>query len=342
MPSYYAKKISRNPEESFEFGEGLDRSYTESYEVILDMDTSSSFDVSGLQLYEMLLITPPSGADNLPRYGDRWISKDGTRVDNLAVMRRVSGRRDRTDKAKFTFNFTYTPRGRSDTPNTDKRDIAGGTDSLDNLFPEWTLTTEDRMETPVDGKDLDGKKVVNAAGDPYEPGPEFNYPLIVLNYSRFESSFNGSTASDLITSVETYKYCTNSDTFLLTGDAGKWLMAEYVLRPAMVGPQRVIKRDMTIKYNPRGWKERLLNVGLCEVKNAALTQIEEGWGLVADWSKTNKKAITTPTSVQPITKPWPLDLAGRAITTPNATNLIFNEFRFKGSVSFAPLGVQLI
>ncbi len=342
MPLYYAKKISRLPEESFEFGEGLDRSFMESYEVILDTENSTTLDVSGLQLYEALLLSPPSDADRLPQYGDRWVSRDGIRIDNLAIMRRVGGRRDRNDKAKFTFNFTYTPRGRADTPNADKRDLAGGTDNLDNLFPEWTLTTEDRMETPVDGKDLDGKKVVNSAGDVYESGSEFNFPLIVLNYSRHETSFNTATASDLITNIETYKYCTNSDTFLITGDAGKWLMTEYVLRPVTVGPQRVIKRDMTIKYNPRGWKERLLNAGLNEVKNPALTVIETGWGLVADWSKTNKKSIGQPGSAQPITKPWPLDLAGRAISNPSTSDLIFNEFRFKGSVSFSPLGVQLI
>ncbi len=348
MPLYYAKKISRLPEESFEFGEGLDRSYMESYEVILDTENSTTLDVSGLQLYEALLLSPPSDADRLPQYGDRWVSRDGIRIDNLAIMRRVSGRRDRNDKAKFTFNFTYSPRGRDDTPLPDKRDLAGGTDNLANLTPNWSLTGEDRMETPEDGKDLDGKRVLNTAGDPFEPGIEFNYPIRVLNYSCIEPTAAWTSAYDLLISADTYYYKTNSDIFLFTdpvfggSDIGKWLITKYDLEPELIGGTRVIRRSMVIKYNPRGWEDRFLNAGLYELKNTASTVYVPGEGMVVNPATSNKKPILNPVTRQPITKPWPLDTNGQAITDPATTPPFSRTFRSKGRVAFANLNVRLI
>ncbi len=348
MPLYYAKKISRLPEESFEFGEGLDRSYTESYEVILDTENSTTLDVSGLQLYEALLLSPPSDADPLPQYGQKWVSRDGIRTDNLSIMRRVSGRRDRADKAKFFFSFMYSPRGRDDTPTPDKRDLAGGTDSLANLTPTWSITTEDKMETPEDGKDLDGKRVLNTAGDPFEPGIEFNYPIIVVNYSCIEPTAAWASAYDLLLSVDTYKYKTNSDIFLYTdpvfggSDIDKWLITKYDLAPEYLGATRVIRRSMEFKYNPRGWTDRFLNAGLYELKNTASTVYVPGEGYVVNPATSNKKPIVNPTTRQPVTKPWPLDTNGQAITDPATTPPFSRTFRSKGKTAFAGLNVRLI
>lgn len=333
--AYIAKSVCESPEESVQCGEGLDRSYTRRFDVVLDVGGNSEVAISCLQVYENIA--------GLPQYGDPWISRDGLKYDALAVMRSFTGRRDHNDKAKFSFTFTYSTKGNQQTPTQPtQRTHGGGTDDPMNLFPVWSLSSEDRM-VPLEA-DLDGRRVVNSAGDPYDPLPEFNDKIIVLNYSRYEISYDGLTEEDLFNDLVLYKYATNSDVFLQIGDENKWLIADYKLTPELLGNRRIIKRDIVFKYSTRGWKDRILDAGLYEVIDDALTRYDpaEPTGWTPGWAVTNKKPILHPITQQPVTKPWPLDGQGRALTDLGTDNLVYREYRNKTTTPFAPLDIQLI
>lgn len=236
-PTYVFSDVCETPEESGDFGEGLDRSYVRNFEAFLDPALSTSADISVLQVWEQEY-------NRLPRYGDIWTSRDGSRSDALSVMRKFSGRRDRQDKHKFRFTFNYSPKGNE----AQRRNIGGGTDDLANLWPEWTLTSEERLWPTETGKDLDNKKVVNSAGDPYDPMPMKHEPVIVLDYDRIEKSLTNMTDDELANEVDYYAYKTNSDEFIFADDEKKWLCTMFKLVPTTVGPYRVIRRQMQFKY----------------------------------------------------------------------------------------------
>lgn len=347
-PNYVFSSVCETPEESGEFGEGLDRSYTRNYEAFLDLNQSTSADITVLQAWEQLAI-------QLPRYGDIWVSRDGSRTDELSVMRKFRGGRDRQDKSKFKFTFNYTPRGPSSN-DARSRNIGGGTDNLENLWPDWSLSSEEKLwplEARVDaegkvrfGVDLDNKKVVNSAGDIYDPQPMLHNAVITLDYSRIEKNMTNQTASQIMVDQDNYLYRTNADQFLfdanVNDDKKKWLCTMYRVKPENLGPYRVMRREMQFKYYFKGWDTWLLDAGLYEVKQDLNEQYEMEWGFVSGWAITNKKQILHPTTRSPVTRPWPLDGRGKAIADMNNAMPRWNKFRFRDSVNFAALGVILV
>lgn len=333
MPNYVAAKISQSPEESCSIGEGLDRTYTKRFDVTLDLEQSDSQDISPSQVYKYI--------PGLPQYGDIWIARDNVDRDELCICRSYQGKRDHNNKAQFSFTFNYSAVGNTSTPQEPDRNQGGGTDVVDHLTPQWTITTEDRMETMPDGKDLDGKKFLNSAGDPFEPEPEYNAPLIVLNYSRIETSFTEITDEALVGNVFAFKYKTNNASFIFADDTDKWLITDYVLKVEYIGVNRLIRRDMTLKYNDRGWRDKILDAGLYELIDTTLTDYEEGVGNVPAWTEENKQPILASKSNQPVTRPWPLDGQGQAIRDFNATPRVYKSFRLKESVDYSLLEIVL-
>lgn len=332
MP-YVAKKISRSPEESISIGEGIDRTYTERYDVTLDLSESDSAKISAIQVY--------NGIVGLPRYGQPWVSPDGLVVDSLATVRSFSARRDHNNKTQFQFNFTYSPRGSGravDPTRPENRfEGSGGTDDLSKLLPVWSIDFEDRF-VPF-RKDLDEQKTQNSAGDQLDPLPTKNDPVMVVNYSSYLSGFDTSIIAAELYRLKLYKFSVNEDNFLFydpdngytDADIAKWCCWSISIHPELIGMNRAFRQDLVLKYSSTGWTDDYLDAGLCELITPSGAK-----------NDVNRRRIMSPKTRQPVTRPWPLDASGVAITDFDAGLENTLQFRNKYYRQFSNLGVRLI
>lgn len=146
----------------------------------------------------------------------------------------------------WTVTFTYEtlPPGECENP-------------LLNCDPIYKWNTE--KEEEAFNEDVDGKKVVNSAKDPFQPAPTRLKSRVVLTVTYNASSFSGATALALDNKI-------NSDTF--EGAAPKTLLLSIESATQqfhkLVGYYWQITLKMT--YNPDGWSPmKIMDTGMREI-----------------------------------------------------------------------------
>lgn len=245
----------------------------------------------------------------VPSYGSLYVGVSGV-IDYYAILVRKSIRRDSQHRNIFNVDCEYDTKP----PQTEY------TDNPLNKPAEfdWDFGSIERVIT----KDAENKKIQNSAGDPFNPQPTFDEPILILNYAKnipYES-YNPVTAA-------TYFNAVNTDSFL-GFPAGKARCAYWKAKIQYSHSFRYWASEIQIQFREDGWTLELLDQGLNQLFGNFKTPIK----LRASQDATLETV--------PVTEPQLLDGSGRPLASGSApVYLKFKPFRLK---PFGPLGISLI
>lgn len=173
---------NRLPQHEMEAGIDGNRTYRQTWQVIVD---DARYD--GV---EVLLAAPT------PDYGAAYVGPSGS-FDTYALLVKKNIRRDTESRFRFFVDCEYT---------TSPSQFEYTDNPLNKPAEyEWDFGSIERVIT----RDADGKKIQNSAGDPFNPQPTFDEPILILNYAKNVafSSYNPVTAAGYCNAV-------NTDSFL--------------------------------------------------------------------------------------------------------------------------------
>ena len=153
-------------------------------------------------------------------------------------------------------------------------------------------------------KDVDGKGIVNSAGDPFEPPPEIDDSRPVLSIVRNEAAFNPSLAID-------YQDAVNSDAFL-GFEAGQVKVANITAVSRFENNVRYWEVTYEFHFRREGWTLGVMDVGRFSTGHVPLwNKDESGQEILGDQ----------------VTQDIPLDGSGERLPDPTGPdNVVFRDF----------------
>lgn len=169
------------------------------------------------------------------------------------------------------------------------------------------VTTEFiQWDEPID-KDIDGKPILNSAGDPFDPGLTRERNRQIIRISRNEQEFD----VGLLALQDTV----NRDTFI--GFRKETVKCSPIHRSREFDPVVGVywRVEYEFIFDPRGWKKEILDSGLRKRDGSVVSQIE------VDGS--------------PTTSPVPLDGAGQPLEQPvTAESAVYLSFEVYEKMDF--------
>ena len=300
MPTYTEiESVGRTGE--YRFDSGTTPTQTDAqYEVGWYIQLADEVDFANTEPRRLLL------DDRIPQYLDPYVN--GTFTDPYSLLRSGNITRTDTNQRKIFFTLVYSkipigelqatqpnsPYGEvfpGATPPTNGPSGGGGDPSgdLTQLAPRFTYGYEvidDLFQT-----DLDNNLVVNTASDPFEPLPTKPTLIRVLTTTRYEVGWDETKWDDysFVTNLTAWRGNPNGACLMFPPTVG-----DYVLLGGVLFYPVTYTIKIKIK-EPLNWLLSLDSYGFRELKGGKLVDIQ------------------FPASPK-LTKPWPLDVDGLALT----------------------------
>lgn len=307
-----------------EIGADLSRRYTRRFRVV----TNDKTDGPGVVEF----------AAGIPLVGEWYVSYGLGESDLLATCQRVRSAQDDIDPTVWIVEAEYeTPRAGQ--PSNFQLPTGGVTrhaaqppDVQLVLRPpewKWSHTTIRRparkaWTAPGGATSTRTVSVVNSAGEQFDPLPEEEVPVRVLDYSRHASYFDKKETAVYLMSF-------NSDRFL-DYEPGEVQCVRYDGEP-------VYQNDTLI-----GFRETLqflcVDTDWTGLTLHPVQLLDAGWRK-KEPGKSRTVEIRDEITNNPITQPWPLNGSGNALTIASveAGSLVYRDFYVYKQRSFAPLGI---
>jgi hypothetical protein len=305
----WALKVSRQPDETGDYNEGLDRKRTAIWELVIDPDHYGV--ESGLFLLHSAL----------PKYLDSWVSSDGLTTDTYCVARTARIRRGR-GKSPLTIEYNYSTmamvgtRGGQLDPTTSGggsgpgQHGTGSAQSPADLAPNIQYGFESfetallfDFSAPTDTPP-GPYQILNAAKRYPKPLPNGQWPILVMTVTRWERYY----PRDLFFS---HGHTVNADLW------NDFLPFTVYHLPLTSGPRQ--------EFGGVWWHP------IQYVFKA--TPVENGWDLLLPSYDTHELnpagkpvPILDPLTGHPTSEEWPLDAAGHAIRDLTTTAVFKKQY----------------
>lgn len=250
-----------------------DRTYTRVFRVITDSPMVGALAVRT--------------ADGLPRRGSIYATD--TEVDLSARVKSIDPSQDSDNAKIWLVRVEYDSRVEDEPENPLERP------------PEisWGFAQFQRIAW----RDVDGKAIVNSAGEYFDPPIEIDDSRPVLSIVRNEASFNPSLAIE-------YQDAVNSDSFM-GFSAGQAKVSNITARSVREGDYQYWQVAYEFHFRRDGWAVRPLDQGRYSTGRVRIPEIDEDGNEIPD---------------SHVIDPVPLDGNGQPIDNPGPDNCVFLEF----------------
>lgn len=294
-------------------------------------------------------------APGIPRMWDAYTNAGGTEVDLLSRVRRIDPDQDDADPKLWIVRVEYEPITSEVPSGAGSSGSSGGTggggsdpakpggggaaDRPELQPPKIRWTSADHTKVMRKGYDNEGRftatveakrkvPVVNSAGQPFDPIPEYEDGYPILEISRIEASFDPLKARD-------YRYAVNDEPFLFAPpEHAQTLPIE--AEQVWIGGFPYWQVGYRIRFNDESWQTEILDAGYMRADAAEPDDV------------TKVTAILDPDSRSPVSEPWPLDGHGmpldraaiaKALRDDPEAALVYLKFYPYQRRSFAPLNL---
>lgn len=314
IPGDWIEKLMRQPDERVGVSEGLAKTREASWVLTIKQPHINK---------ELTLFLDDP---RLPHYLDPFVSADGATPDPKCRCRTYGIQRATNDKSsiRITYNYSTVPPGQIPALSRDAiQDPTSPTapssptpDSPEDLMPTISTAYE---EFPIPMRtDLSPvpKRIVNKAKRFPTPLPTLPAPVLVINYSRFEPTFDWELWFD-------YAYHVNDDIFNGFNPNFVLTLPWTVETPVVWDNELWYKHNYQFKVHPIefGWDYLLASMDTHELRGGVTCPILD------------------PTTGLPTSEEWPLDAAGAVILNPVATPPATEQFLTKFRQTFAVLNI---
>ena len=281
-------------------------------------------------------------AAGVPRFGQYYVSSDGV-VDLLAICQNINPRQDESNGFLWLVECTFSTDSPAADPNGAGGAGGGGGEGGDGGGgfepgqggqaddptlepPEWEFDWEERslpmrfeFIDPAADPPVPGPAILNAAGDPFDPLPEYETGFPVLVYSRTEAAFDAAKAIK-------YAFSLNKTTFL--GLPPLAVQCKPIrARSVWKGKTRFWRPTYRFRFRLDGktFQPQVLNAGFRQKVG----------GVVSD--------ILDPKTQMPVSIPVPLDVTGAALSLADiaAGKTTGRTCKMYRVVDFAPLNITI-
>lgn len=312
--------------------DGTERTYTRIFQVF----TNSKLDGP----IEVMFAVDPSTGERIPSLYSSYANYGGRELDVLAICRNIEPVQDDNDWTVWTVTCTYDTENLNGDPRQGQASAGGNPSSgsgstndpsLEPPIQEWGDWR--REEAATQAEDQKNTPILNAAGQPFDPAPTREIGGLTLVVERNELVFNAFKMSE-------YWFTTNSDMFL-GFDLHQWLCKTITGKRQYKGNFKYWR----VRYEFWHAKEQVFfNVGRHPIVPGAAKGPWDHILLNAGFEQLvggKLKPITF--NNQPVSRPYPLDAAGSAMTQAAivANGPLFLHFQKYPERKFADLKLKI-
>lgn len=304
------------------FTDDFAREYTRTFRVRTDDSTMAAIYVAY--------------APGIPRLYDSYVSFGTGEVDVYALCRSVRPEQNPIDPKvwEVTCDYATRPGGSPETPTGTDPTKPGGAGAADDATlrpPAWRwghetvrLPLRKGFDNPAIGDPNRNVPVINSAGLPFDPLPEYDVPFRTLEYERYKTDFDAKETAKWLHAI-------NRDEFL-GWPVNSVQCVQYDGQPEWFGATRLYLVKFKFRFLDPDAKLKLQP----EVLDAGQYKKRGDGALPGD-------PIIDPVTKAPVSRDWPLDGAGvplaqAAVAAGGAVWLTFYAYKLK---DFAGLGITL-